>query len=116
MQDEFKSLRENDTWDLTEKPEKQKVINSRWVYTKKLNSDGTERYKARLVVKDYSQAEGIDYKETFSPVARFDTFRIMLSTAARENLKLVHFDITTTFLYGILKESIFMKQPEGFDD
>lgn len=68
------------------------------------------------MVKGYSQAEGIDYKKTFSQIARFYTVRIMWSVAVRENLKLSQFDITTAFLYGNLEENIFIKQPEGFDD
>ena len=116
MIDEMNSLHENNTWVLVEKPEEQKVINSKWVFTKKINSDNSERYKARLVVKGYLQKEGIDYMETFSPVARFDTVRLMLSIAARNNLHLGQFDIKTAFLYGNLKEDIYVKQPEGFHD
>lgn len=116
MQSEIDSLRENQTWVLVEKPENQTIINNRWVYTKKLNSDGTERYKARLVIKGYNQVEGLDYKETFSPVVRYDTIRILLSIAARDALCLAQFDIKTAFLYGKLTENIYMKQPEGFDD
>ncbi|KAK2577906.1 hypothetical protein KPH14_000777 [Odynerus spinipes] len=116
MNDEIKSLHENQTWVLVEKPYNQKVIDNRWVYTTKLNSDGTKRYKARLVVKGYTQTEGLDYKETFSPVVRFDTIRTLLSVAAREALRLTQFDIKTAFLYGILDENIYMKQPEGYND
>ena len=79
MQDEINSLRENKTWKLVDKPENKRVISSRWVYTKKLTRDNTERYKARLLIKGYSQKEGIDYKETFRPVVRFDTVRLILS-------------------------------------
>lgn len=116
MQDEMNSLYENKTWVLVEKPKDKKVINSRWVFTKKLNPDISERYKARLVVKGYSQEKGIDYKETFSPVVRFDTVRFILSIAARNGLYLGQFDVKTAFLYGDLNEDIYMKQPEGFDD
>ena len=114
MLDEVNSLHENNTWVLVEKPEEQKVINSKWVYTNKINSDNSEPNKARLVVKGYSQKEGIDYTATVSPVARFDTVRLMLSNAARNNLHLGQFDIKTKFLYGNMKEDIYMKQPEGF--
>ena len=116
MQDEINSLHENKTWVLVEKPKNQKVINNRWVYTRKINPDNSERFKARLVIKGCSQKEGIDYKETFSPVVRFDTVRFMLSIAARNRLSLGQFDIKTAFLYGSLKEDVYMKQPEGFDD
>lgn len=116
MHDEINSLHENKTWILVEKPEKQKVISSRWVYVKKFIEDGKIRFKARLVIKGYSQKEGIDYKETFSPVARFDTVRFLLSIAAHDGLFLGQFDIKTAFLYGDLKENIYMMQPEGFND
>ena len=116
MQDEINSLYENETWKLVEKPDKQKVISSNWIYRIKLNPDGTKRYKARLVVKGCSQTEGIDYNETFSPVVRFDTVRTLLSVAARDGLLIRQFDIKTAFLYGALKENVFMKQPEGFND
>ena len=108
MQDEINSLYENKTWVLVEKPKNKKVINNRWVFVKKLNPDGTERYKARLVIKGYSQQKDIDYKETFSPVVRFDTIRLILSISARENLHIGKFDIKTAFLYGDLKEDIYI--------
>ena len=111
MKNEMNSLKENETWKLVEKSN-QKVINCRWVFTKKEN----DVFKARLVIKGYAQTEGIDYKETFSPVVRFDTVRFLMSIAARQGLKLGKFDIKTAFLYGTLIEEIFMKQPEGFSD
>lgn len=116
MQDEINSLYENGTWVLVDKPENRKIIDNRWVYTRKVNADGTDRYKARLVIKGYSQKPGVDFNETFSPVARFDTIRFMLSIAALFNLKLGQFDVKTAFLHGNLKEDIYMKQPEGFND
>ena len=116
MNDEMKSHYENKTWILVEKPRDQKILSNRWVLTVKLNPDNSERYKARLVIKGCSQKEGIDYKETYSPVARFDTIRLMLSIAAKNNLQLGQFDIKTAFLYGSLKEDIYMKQPQGYED
>jgi hypothetical protein len=116
MLDEMKSQIENNTWILVERPNNKKLINNRWVFTKKVNSDKTERYKARLVIKGCSQVEGIDYVETFSPVARFDTVRLIFSIAAKYNFCIGQFDIKTAFLYGDLKEDIFMRQPEGFND
>ena len=68
------------------------------------------------MAKGYSQKAGIDYNETFSPVARFDTIRAVLSVAASEKLKLMTFDIKTAFLYGKLNEIVYMKQPPGYED
>ena len=80
MKDELKSLTDQNTWILVEKPENQKVINSKWVFKIKENPNGSLRYKARLIIKGYSQIEGIDYTETFSPVVRFDTFNAVKIT------------------------------------
>ena len=117
MQDEMLSLEENNTWKLVNLPPGCKAIDNRWVFHVKQPLDGSgDRYKARLVAKGYSQRAGIDYDETFSPVARFDTIRSVLSVAATENLHIAQFDVKTAFLYGTLDEEIYMKQPEGFDD
>lgn len=116
MRDEMRSLHENETWVLVDAPRDRKVIGNRWVFTKKVDTDGSERYKARLVAKGYSQREGIDYRETFSPVARFETVRFLLGVAASGNMILGQFDVKTAFLNGKLEEEIFMQQPEGFRD
>jgi endo-beta-N-acetylglucosaminidase D len=117
MDDEMSSLVENGTWTLVDKPSDRLIVNSKWVYKTKLKADSTiDRYKARLVAKSYTQQQGIDDNETFSPVVRFDTIRMLLSTAARKNLMLSQFDVKTAFLYGDLEDEIYMQQPEGFND
>jgi Reverse transcriptase (RNA-dependent DNA polymerase)/gag-polypeptide of LTR copia-type/Zinc knuckle len=117
MKEEMLSLEENNTWKLVKLPPGCKAIDNRWVFHIKQSADGSvERYKARLVAKGYSQRAGIDYEETFSPVARFDTIRSVLSVVATENLHIAQFDVKTAFLYGTLDEEIYMKQPEGFND
>uniref|UniRef100_A0ABD2WMS0 Integrase catalytic domain-containing protein n=1 Tax=Trichogramma kaykai TaxID=54128 RepID=A0ABD2WMS0_9HYME len=117
MREEMDSLTKNKTWILTEKPHNKKPIDCRWVFRIKEHADGTlERRKARLVIKGFAQKEGIDYTETFSPVARFETIRTIISIAAKNNLSLSQFDIKTAFLNGTVKEEIYMKQPEGFSD
>jgi hypothetical protein len=117
MNEEMASLEENSTWELHNLPEGRKAISNRWVYRKKRNVVGeVTRFKARLVVRGFSQREGIDYTETFSPVARFDTIRAVLSIAADEKLELSQFDVKTAFLHGFIDEEIYMEQPEGYND
>jgi hypothetical protein len=92
------------------------VIQNRWVMHIKTSCDGSAHFKARLVAKGYAQKQGIDYDETFSPVAHYDTIRTLLVVAASKNMKLKQFDMKTTFLYGELEEEVYLEQLEGFDD
>ncbi|KAF2889582.1 hypothetical protein ILUMI_16592 [Ignelater luminosus] len=106
MEDKLNSLSENQTWKLVDLPTGKRAIENRWVYRVKNNPDGTvDRFKVRLVVKEYAQKPGEDFQETFSPVPRFDTLRTLLSVAAAEKQLLYQFDISTAFLYGELYES-----------
>lgn len=117
MNDEYSSLIKNKTWMLVNQPINQKVIDNRWVFKIKENPNGTiERYKARLVVRGFTQQYGVNYEETFSPVAKFTSIRAILSLVAIEKLKIKQFDVKTAFLNGDLEEDIYMKQPIGFDD
>jgi hypothetical protein len=117
MNNEMGSLRENKTWELTNLPAGARAIPCKWVYKLKTNPDGSiNKYKARLVVKGFSQRQGIDYTETYSPVAKLGTIRAVLSIAAEERMHLTQFDVSTAFLYGDLEETIYMQQPEGFRD
>lgn len=112
MQEEYDSLIGMKTWKLVDCPKGVKPITCRWVLREK--ADGS--YKARLVARGFEQKEGVDYTETFSPVARHASIRLLLSHAASEKMKLVSFDVKTAFLYGNLEQDIYMNQPEGFDD
>lgn len=116
IDEELESLKQNDTWVLVERPKNVQVLQNRWVLRQKSASNGNTRFKARLVAKGYSQRSGIDYKETFSPVARYDTIRTLLALAAAEKMQLAQFDIKTAFLNGILEEVVYLEQPEGFED
>lgn len=114
---EYDSLMKNQTWILVDKPEKQKVIDNKWVFKVKRNPNGSiERYKARLVARGFNQQYGIDYEETFSPVVRFTSIRTILAIAAKNRFVMKQFDVTTAFLYGELEENVYMQQPIGFDD
>lgn len=116
MQEEYDSLMENRTWDLVDKPKSKKPISCKWVFKKKRTSTGEiERYKARLVVKGYSQKYGIDYEETFSPVVRYTTVRYLMGLAVKFNLEIEQMDAVTAFLQGELSEEIYMEQPQGFN-
>uniref|UniRef100_A0A392MQF0 Retrovirus-related Pol polyprotein from transposon TNT 1-94 n=1 Tax=Trifolium medium TaxID=97028 RepID=A0A392MQF0_9FABA len=114
MKVELFALAKNCTWKMVELPPHTKPIGCRWVYKIKHKSDGTvERYKARLVAKGYNQVEGIDYFETFSPVAKLITVRTLLAIAAIKNWHLHQLDVNNAFLHGDLQEDVYMKIPEG---
>jgi len=115
MEDEIKSMSTNDVWNLAEIPKGAKMVGCKWVYKTKRDSRGNiERFKARLVAKGFTQREGIDYNETFSPVSTKDSFRIIMALVAHYDLKLHQMDVKTTFLNGDLHENVYMAQPEGF--
>lgn len=115
MQEEIISLMKNDVWDLVPLPKDRKPITCRWVYKIKTNPDNTiERYKARLVVRGFTQKHGIDFTETFAPVAKYPSLRLLFAKAASEKLDVLQLDIKTAFLYGDLEEETYMTQPEGF--
>ena len=116
MDDEMTALVGNQTWELVNLPSGKKPVGCRWVYTIKCNSDGSlERYKARLVAKGYTQKYGIDYQETFAPVAKMNTIRVLISLAVNLDWELLQYDIKNAFLYGELKEEIYMQVPPGYN-
>lgn len=118
MDSEIASLKVNNTWTLTSKPPEANVIPCKWVFRVKTNPDGSiiDKYKARLVVKGFSQRAGVDYKQNFSPVAKMGTIRSIPVIAASEKMSLTQFDVSTAFLYGDLDEKIYIRQPEGYGD
>ena len=114
---EYDSLLSNDTWDLVPLPEGKNVVGSHWVFKLKRNSNGSvERYKARLVAQGYSQSEGIDYQEVFSPVVWYSTIRSLLAVANIYGSEIHQMDVKTAFLQGDLEKEIYMRQLDGYID
>ena len=112
---EYKSLMENDTWELVKLPPGRKTVGCKWVFKVKQGPDGeVERFKSRLVAKGYSQRYGLDYDETFSPVVRFSSIRTLLAFAVQNGMFIHQMDVITAFLNGKLDEDIYMNQPEGY--
>ena len=114
IESELKSLEDNETWELVDLPPNRKPIGTKWVFRVKEDPDGGVRYKARLVAKGYTQREGIDYGETFAPVLKFQSLRIILAFANYYDLCIHQMDVTTAFLYGVLEEEVYMEQPDGY--
>ena len=115
--EEMKALEKNKTWSVMTLPYDKKTVGCKWVFTVKYNSDcSIERYKARLVAKGFTQTYGIDYSETFAPVAKLNTVRILLSLAANLDWPLHQLDVKNAFLNGDLEEEVYMDIPPGFED
>ncbi|KAH9751848.1 retrovirus-related pol polyprotein from transposon RE1 [Citrus sinensis] len=114
MNDEMRSLQKNQTWELVDLPPGKKPVGCRWIYTIKYKADGSiERYKARLVAKGYTQTYGIDYTDTFAPVAKINTIRILLSLVVNLDWPVQQFDVKNAFVHGDLSEEIYMDLPPG---
>jgi len=117
MDIEHKQLQEMGTWKLVDPPPNAIPIANKWVYIKKHDQLGKLiKYKARLVVKGYAQCPGYNYVETFSPVVRMETVCAILALMVKNGYKIQQMDIKGAYLNSILKENVYMKQPEGYDD
>lgn len=117
MDVEFSALQKNNTWRLVPPQRGKNIIHCKWVYKIKRKQDGSQdRYKARLVAKGFKQRYDIDYEETFSPVVKAATIRIILSIAVSRNWTLRQLDVHNAFLHGILKEEVYMRQPPGYEN
>ncbi|GJT04459.1 zinc finger, CCHC-type containing protein [Tanacetum coccineum] len=115
IDDEIGSIMENNTWVLSDLPPGCKPLGCKWIFKRKMKFDGTiDKFKARLINQGFRQKEGIDYFDTYVPVARITTIRLLLALAAIHNLVIHQMDVKTTFLNGDLDEEVYMKQPEGF--
>ncbi|CAI7870400.1 unnamed protein product [Closterium sp. NIES-54] len=117
MEKELASIKENDVFELVDPPKGAYLVGCKWVLKKKLGADGSvERYKVRLVTQGYTQREGEHYSKTFTPVAKATTLRVLLALAASLDLEVEQLDVCTAFLYGLLMEKVYMRQPPGYDD
>ncbi|KAJ0502796.1 putative RNA-directed DNA polymerase [Helianthus annuus] len=116
MQAEIDAINKNQTWLLVDLPNGKNLVGLKWLYKTKVGPDEKIiKHKARLVAKGYSQKYGVDYEETFAPVARFETIRIVIAVAALKGWLLHQLDVKSAFLNGDLKEEIYVEQPEGFE-
>ena len=114
MKEELDTLSKNHTWDLVTLPPRKSVVGCKWIYKIRTRSDGSiERYKARFVVKGFTQEHGIDYEETFAPVARISSVRTFLAVAAASKWDIFQMDVKNAFLNGDLSEEVYMQPPPG---
>jgi hypothetical protein len=114
---EYNALMKNNTWNLVPPKKGINIIDCKWVHQIKYRADGSlDKYKSRLVAKGYKQRYGIDYEDTFSPVVKMSTIRIILSIAVSRGWNLRQLDVQNAFLHGILKEEVYMRQPPGYVD
>jgi hypothetical protein len=104
MDEELDQIEKNDTWELVLRPKNKNVIDTKWAFRNKLNEDGQiTRNKSRLVCKGYAQIEGIDFEETYAPVARMEAIHLLLSYACSKNVKVYQMDVKSVFLNGELE-------------
>lgn len=114
IEDKLQAHRDNETWTVVSRNRDKQTIDTKWVFKVHRKTTGDiERFKARLCARGFKQKEGMDYTETFSPVVLYDSLRVLLAIIAEKDLELAQFDVKTTFLYGELKEEVFMEIPEG---
>jgi hypothetical protein len=117
MEKEYAALLANHTWDLVPCPTGTNVVTGKWLFRHKLTSGGSlDRYKARWVLRGFTQRSGVDYDETFSPVVKFATIRVVLSLALSRDWAIHQLDVKNAFLHGTLTETVYCSQPTGFFD
>ena len=117
MKDEINALKKNKTFEVVDKPIGRNIVGSKWVFKTKRNADGTlERYRARAVAQGFTQAPGFDFEDTFAPVIRYESLRLLLALCVRNKWRPRQFNVKSAFLYGKLKEEVYIRPPAGFGD
>ena len=117
MHEELNQFVRNDVWELAPRPKGVHVIGTKWIFKNKTDEDGEIIWnKSRLVAQGYTQVEGVNFDESFAPVARLKSIRILMSIACTMNFKLYQMDVKCAFLNGYLNKEVFVEQPKGFED
>ena len=112
----YQSIMKNDVWDVVPRPEGKSVVTSKWIYKIKHAADSSiEKHKARFVARGFSQKEGIDYEETFAPVARSSSIISVLALAVVMKWKIHQMDVKTSFLIGVVEEEVYVEHPLSFE-
>jgi hypothetical protein len=116
MQSEYDSIIQNGTWELQHLPAGKRALTTRWIYKIKPGLPGhPPQYKARLVARGYEQRHGMDFWETFAPMVKWETIRLVVAIAAHRRWKIRHLDVQTAFLNSILRDKVYIQQPQGFE-
>jgi hypothetical protein len=117
MHEELNNFTHNQVWTLEKPPQDARIIGTKWVFRNKQDDQGViVRNKARLVAKGFSQVEGLDFGETFAPVARLEAIRILLAYASCYDIKLYQMDVKSAFFNGFINELVYVEQPPRFED
>jgi hypothetical protein len=116
MTEEYQSIIKNDVWEIVPRPKNKDVVSFKWLYKIKHVVDGSiEKHKARFVARGFSQKEGIDYEETFAPVAGYTSIRTIIALATKMKWKLLQMDVKTAFSNGVIEKDVYIKQHQGFE-
>jgi hypothetical protein len=116
MAEEHQSIMKNEVWEIVPRPKEKSVVTSKWVYKIKHATDRSmDKYKARFVARGFSQKEGEDYDETFAPVVRYTSIKVVISLVASMGWNIHQMDVKTTFLNGVIEEEVYIEQPQGFE-
>jgi hypothetical protein len=116
MVEEYASIIKNNVWEIVPKPLNKSIVSSKWIYKIKHAADGSiDKHKARFVARGFSQKEGVDYEETFTPVAQYTSIRTIISIATQMGWRIHQMDVKTAFLNGNIEEEVYLEQPRGFE-